>query len=233
MFSALFLLAIAEPSAAQESARPPMSAHIRYRQLSVPDGILDTWYYNLGDDGATETRPSIRANVVGVEFAVEPRPTSFIFYFEYIKSGMEAGYWDDIESPPNHFDGDWIEPVNLGLFALGANFAHEVPLWSEEAPVWMGLMFGGGLGMGFSKGHLNHWRPGMADGHVIDCMPGSTAIVRKDQCEPDETPGIWPVAPILDVTMSARFHIMEYGSLRFDFGIHNALYWGLAAGGSF
>lgn len=230
---AALLLSVAQPAVAQDSTRTPMSAHLRYRRLSVPDGILDSWYFNAGDEGATEQRPSIRASVVGVEFALEPQPTNFIFYFEYIKSGMEAGYWDDIESPPNHFDGDWIEPEGLGVFAFGANLAHEVPLWSQDAPVWMGLMFGGGMGLGFAKGHLNQWKPGMVQGEIIECQPGAPATIRKDLCDPDATPGIWPIVPILDLTISPRFHIMEYGSLRFDFGIHNALYWGFAAGSTF
>jgi hypothetical protein len=213
--------------------------NFRFRAGFIPDGITGIWYFDSDEPGALPfERPSIGAQVFGLEYTLgsdDPGPTG-IFWLERMPVRMDAGYWDDRESPPNHEDGDWLEPSDgLGAWALGANYAHELPLTDTDKPVWMSLMFGGGLGIGFASGSITRWHAGLNPEVTNDCGVAEewTAPERHERCPADSELDLPAVVPILDFTASARVHLWEYGSVRLDLGLHDVLYLGTAVGASF
>ncbi len=225
------------PSEAHDGL-PRYAVSARYKRAWLPNGILDTMYYDIDDPGAQPyERPRVDGWVTGLEFSLQNHPNNFVFYAEYFHLGVDEGYWDDIDNPPNHLDGDWIAPEGLGMFALGANYEHEVAISPVDRDVWLALHFGGGLGFGFTTGKLDQWHPGagLAPNMVDeiaepDCMPDEIAPNRLN-CKPDDEWRPPPVLPIVDITLGMRLHIAERAHIRFDAGVHNLLYVGVAGGG--
>ena len=212
----------------------PMEVNFRGRYMSVPDSILDVWFFDEDDEGANPfKRPSVRMYALGVEYVLKPRPANWIFYYEYIGSGLEEGYWDDVEEPAQHDDGDWVKPEDLGLHALGFNYAHEVEATDPGRDVWLSFLFGAGLGVGFVTGEMTTWHPGGNESVTSGCRLEDPAYLRKDTCAPDDDKRIPGVLPIVDLTASARINFAERANLRIDAGIHDMLYVGGALGGVF
>lgn len=210
---------------------------LRLRHGGVPQGIMDVWFFDSDDPGALAyDRPAIGVNVVGLEYTLAPSPvgTSLVVWAERAWTPMKAGYWDDVESPEDHLDGDWIEPDGLGLWALGVNYAHEIGVTPQTAPVWFGVVLGAGIGGGYRTGTITVWHPGYhEDSLAPDCLYESSAPDRVDSCPNDGTADMPRFVPILDVTASAKLHITEHAMVRLDLGLHDVPYIGGAAGGSF
>ena len=208
-----------------------MEVNFRYRRLSVPDSILDIWYFDEDDDGANPfERPRAHAQAMGLEYVIKPGSSNWILYYEYAQGLMDAGYWDDVEEPASHDDGDWVEPVGLGMHVLGSNYAHEVTLTSAENSVWLSMLFGAGLGVSFITGELRTWHPGASTGNTSGCAPTSPAYDRVDLCESDDVKRIPGVLPMVDISASARINFANRGNIRIDGGLHTMLYWGVAGG---
>ena len=106
---------------------------------------------------------------------------------QYIGAMVQEGYWDDVEKPAAHDDGDWIRPDGFGMLAIGANYAHEI-----YATPWLSFLFGGGLGMGFVTGDLTSWGPGGSQQTTTEapCRTESPAYIRKDFCPDDGTKSV-------------------------------------------
>ena len=204
--------------------------NIRSRYLSVPNSLLDIWFFDNDSDGANPyPRPKVRAYTVGAEFVTKKGPANWIFYLEYLGNLMQEGYWDDVERPAAHDDGDWIRPDGIGMVVLGSNYGYSV-----DATDWWSFVFGGGVGLGVMTGELTRWGPGGSqatrDG---DCLPESPAYTRKDACPEDGSTDVPRVLPMVDVTVSSKFHFGDQASLRLDAGLHNMLYLGTAFGAVF
>lgn len=211
-----------------------MEVNLRYRHMSVPDAIIDIWFFDEDDAGANPyARPNVRMYALGVEYVLKPRPANWIFYYEYIGSSMEEGYWDDVEEPAQHDDGDWIQPDRLGVHAVGFNYAHEVDATDPTRDVWLSFLFGAGLGAGLVTGDLVTWHPGGNDSVDSGCRLEDPAYLRKDTCPADDVKRIPRVLPIVDLTASARLNFAERANVRLDVGIHDMLYIGTAVGGVF
>ena len=204
--------------------------NFRARYLSVPNSILDIWFFDNDDDGANPfARPKVRAYTVGAEFVMKKKPANWIFYFEYLGNLMNEGYWDDVEQPAAHDDGDWVQPAGLGVLAIGSNYGHEI-----YATPWWSFLFGGGVGVGVVTGNLTNWAPGNSQSASQDsCLSESPSYYRKDYCPPDGSKRIPKVVPIVDVSASSRFHFGDQANLRVDIGLHNMLYVGTAFGAVF
>lgn len=218
------------------STRPLMEVNLRSRYLNVPNGIMDTWYFDKGDEGVNYPyeRPKIRLYSVGIEYVLKPRPSNWIFYYDYTGSLMGEGYWDDVEEPAQHDDGDWINPKNFGMHSLGVNYATEIPVTPVTNDVWLSLLFGGGLGIGFVTGELEQWHPGSnPDNTELDCLPDAPSYERKEQCAPDGEKRFPSVLPIVDLSGSARVNFADKASVRIDFGVHDMFFVGGAVGGVF
>jgi hypothetical protein len=164
---------------------------------------------------------------------VKNRSANGIFYVEYLNPLVEAGYWDDRDRDAGHNDdGSWIEPVNLGVINVGADYAYEV-----HATTWLSFLFGGGLDVGFILGDLKEWQagetPGDADNNnaEVDCGPAPTAAYdRYKTCKVDsylvKDGTIPPVIPMVDILVGMRFNIADRAAIRLEGGFHYMLYGG-------
>jgi hypothetical protein len=212
------------------------TAGLRYRHGWLPGGILNTWFFDSGDEGVEYDRPSVSADVFGLEYglAIEPGGgPSFLFWIERMPFHMAEGYWDDKESPADHDDGDWLSPEKgLGMWTFGASYLHEVPITSDTKPVWVSFHAGGGLGLGVASGGITIWHPGFhEDVEDTSCLPEATAPQRYSTCAPDGTVDLPKIVPILDLTIGPKVHLTEHAMVRLDLGLHDVPYAGIAAGG--
>ena len=225
------------PAAAPTDRSPPtdrsmlMETNFRVRYLSVPNSVMDIWFFDSDEEGANPfERPKIRMYTFGVEYVLKPRPMNWIFYYEYIGSGIREGYWDDAEEPADHDDGDWIKPSGFGMHALGANYAHEIDVSDPERAVWVSMLFSAGLGAGIVSGQLQTWHPGGNETITNQCLRDAPAYERKDSCPDDGSVRLPGLLPILDLTMSARVNFSERATARLDVGLHNLFYVGTSFG---
>ena len=206
-----------------------MEVNVRTRWLSIPDSILDIWFYNeLDQDGLHPERPRVRALGTGLEYVIRQGPATGLFYVDYLHGKMDEGYWDDVEQPSAHDDGDWIEPDGIGVLVLGSNYGHEI-----YATNWLSFLFGGGIGIGVVTGDLTNWAPGSSSDKDEACLTESPAYYRKDYCAPDGAKRIPAVVPMVDISASSRVHFGDQANLRVDIGLHNMLYVGAAFGAVF
>ena len=236
----LVLFLASAPVLAQDAAPPAderrtMEANLRFRRLSVPQSLIDTWFYDE-DDGAPFERPKIGANAFGAEFVLRPHATNWIFYVEYLKNTTDEGYWDDVENgePTDHDDGDWVRPDGLGAFALGATIQSEIRVTPDGAVVGGGVLVGGGVGLAFVTGDLLVWHDGTNPENADpSCLPKGNSWERVDVCEPDGVKRVPRVLPMIDLSLSGKIDYKGIAHLRLDVGIHEFLFWGLAAGAAF
>lgn len=212
-----------ESSTVQHERGFDMEVGFRGRMVSVPKSILDIWYFDEDDNGLK--RPDIRGYALGLEFVVKGDTANGIFYFEYMDATLQEGYWDDREEPGDHLDGDYLVPTpNLGMAALGADYAYEVHfIRTADTNGNFGLSFlvGGGLGVGFLIGDLDRWGP---EGGV----PGYTRHTEGEP--PDGKKDIPKVFPMVDVNAGLRFNFGDRAVLRVEGGLHTLLYYGASLG---
>jgi hypothetical protein len=228
--AALSALLLSSTAIAGENTEFEMS--LRARKLSVPDSILDIWFYNETDDGwiaGNEPRPSIGGVSPGFEFVVKQPGGSGangIFYFDYIISTMDQGYWDDVEEPPNHLDGDYLVPSdNLALWNLGANFAQELAIVrasDNEGKFGLSFLVGGGLGVAGMVGQVDRWGP---EGGVP-----ATIRYAANPGNPDDVKRIPRIYPMIDLNGSLRFNFGNRVVLRVEGGLHSMIYYGATLG---
>lgn len=209
----------------------PMETNFRFRYMSVPNSVMDIWFFDSDEEGANPfDRPKIRMYSFGVEYVLKPKPMNWIFYYEFIGSGIREGYWDDAEEPADHDDGDWIKPSGFGIHAIGANYAHEIDVSNPDRAVWVSMLFSAGLGAGIVSGNLQTWHPGGNETITNQCLRDAPAYERKDSCPDDGSVRLPGLLPILDLTMSTRVNFSERASARLDVGLHNLFYVGTAFG---
>ena len=207
-----------------------MGVNFRGRWMSVPDSVMDIWFFNGSDfDGTHPERPSISAYSIGLEYVITQGTANGIFYVDWMRSLMGEGYWDDVEDPPNPNDGDYVKPVGLGMVALGANYGFGIPLNPGNPDFEAAIMIGGGLGIGFMTGELQKWDAHQdASGVVYNAYewynhPDGTP-------EPDGTTRIPGVLPLVDINMGMRFTIAQQATVRLEGGLHDMLYLGGSVG---
>ncbi len=205
-----------------------MEVNFRVRSVSVPKSVLDVWYYDADDaDWAYfEPRPHLAGTAIGLEYVVKNESANGIFYAEFVDSAMSNGYWDDIEEPANHLDGDYLSPSRgMGLVAFGANYAYEahlVRIEDTEGQLGLSFLIGGGLGLGVLAGRLDRWGP---DNN------GNPAYKRfLDGVAPDSDKAVPRVYPMVDVNAGLRFNLGNRAVIRLEGGLHTLLYYGTSVG---
>ncbi len=208
-----------------------MEMGIRLRQVSVPRSVLDVWYFDQDDPNWAyiAPRPVILGTAVGLEYLLSGNSANAIFYTEWIDSAMKDGYWDDIEEPADHMDGDYLDPSRgMGMVAFGADYAYEAHLVTTDQTdgrFGLGFMVGGGLGMGVLVGRLDRWGP--------DDI-GNPAYKRYlDGLPPDEDKSVPRVFPMVDVNTGLRFRFGDRVSWRLEGGLHTLLFYGTSVGVTF
>lgn len=237
----LLALAFSAGLAADDApaGRPPMEVGLRYRSLSVPDGVVDAWAYDNDDaDPAPVDRPKVRARAIGLEYSLVQPAGTWTFYVEQIKNLTAPGYWDDVDDGEiDHDDGQWIDGSDLAIYGLGASTAKEIPISSNKNPAYVSFTAGGGLGIGLVTGSLQRWYPSQSitDETVIDnCVDDQDGVAAYDRtgCESDGEVRIPTVVPLVDINLGLKLNF-PYGYLRLEGGVHDMLYWGAALGGHF
>ncbi len=216
-----------------------MQVNARVRYLTMPDSILDTWYYDQDDPGANDfKRPKVRGWTFGGEFVFDRGGPNYVLWGEYIHPQLDEGYWDDVDDDfVDHNDGDWVVPDGFGAGALGFTYLHELPLVDagpEGESVGFSFVFGGGLGVLFAAGGLEYWQAGgNPDNTEIDCLPTAPSYERKDTCASEGYKRFPKVLPIVDLSLGFRLDFAEHAHLRIEGGVHDLLFLGAAAGGVF
>ncbi|MEZ4323168.1 MAG: hypothetical protein R3F61_37225 [Myxococcota bacterium] len=214
-----------------------MEVGFRGRMVSIPSSVMDIWYFDQDAPKWAlpgEGRPKIRGYAAGVEFVVKGDTANGIFYFEYIKSTMEAGYWDDVEGNHEPRDGEYLVPSdNLGLVVLGADYAYEAHLIESAKTggrfAWS-IVVGGGLGVAFRTGHVDRW---VADGTPEDSDLTNPAYkLYYEGAPPYSAKANVPpsVLPMVDVNGGMRFTFGDRVVLRVEGGLHTLLYYGASVG---
>lgn len=208
-----------------------MEVGVRVRAVSVPRSVLDIWYFGKDDaDWAyIEDRPRISGTAVGLEYVLRGASANGLFYAEFVDSGMTDGYWDDIEEPADHLDGEYLSPSRgLGLVAFGADYAYEAHLVKTadtEGRFGLSVLIGGGLGLGVLAGRLDRWGPD---------DQGNPAYKRfLDGLPPDSDKEVPRVFPMVDVNAGLRFNLGDRASIRLEGGLHTLLYYGTSVGVTF
>jgi hypothetical protein len=204
----------------------------RGRMLGLPRSILDIWYFNADDEGWAlpgEDRPKITGYALGLEYCVKGPAANGIFYFDYMDSTMKAGYWDDLEEPPDHLDGSYIVPSkSFGLIAFGADFgyeAHLVRTAQTNGNFGLSLMPGAGLGLAVRNGSMDEWTPDDPgegnDPSYVNFQNGE---------DPDKQVRIPKVLPMVDINLALRFNFGDRAVLRLEGGFHDVMYYGATIG---
>jgi hypothetical protein len=220
------------PSTVASARGYDMEVGFRGRMLSIPNSIIDIWYFSNADHddagvGNVPDRPKIKGYGLGLEFVVKGETANGIFYFDWLNSTLEDGYWDDREglNAEDYTDGEYLVPTaNLGILAFGANYGYEVHfVRTAETNGNFGLSFlvGGGLGVGIMLGHLDVWTS----------EAGSPSYVRyQDDVPSDGEKAIPKVYPMVDINAGLRFNFGDRVVLRFEGGLHTLIYWGGSLG---
>lgn len=224
------------------SVRPPKASArdlrvelgFRLRNLSVPRDILDAWYTDSTDRKSPnplwplpgQERPFVAGTGYGMEVAFQQGKGAGIVWFDWIKSRMPEGYWDDREEPPNGTDGDYIRPANnLGIVSFGADYAHEVQmvrLDQTRDAFALAFVVGGGLGVGFLVGDLDEWS------EANDGTPAYAQVAAGNPPTSEKSvPRVWPM---VDVNAGLKFNFGDRVTLRVEGGLHTLLYYGGSVG---
>lgn len=205
-----------------------MEFGFRSRMVSIPKSIMDIWYFDIEDPNWAyiEGRPSIKGYSLGMEFIVRSENTNGIFYGEFLDSEMSEGYWDDVEEPADHLDGDFVAPSpGFGLVTVGADYAYEahfVRTRDTQGRFGLSLLVGGGLGIAVMTGKMDRWGPD---------LDGNPAYKRYlDGVPADGDKSLPRVYPMVDINTGLRFNIADRLAFRFEGGLHSVMYYGASAG---
>ena len=225
-------LATEEDSEEEPARRGYMELGFRGRHMSVPNSLLDIWYFSERDEGLDEPRPKVQAYGLGLEFVIKTRPeedsvgsSNGIFYFDWLSNLTSAGYWDDVEDPADHADGDYVVPSkDLGLLVLGADYAYEIHMVrtaQTKGNFGLSLLVGAGIGVGVLLGDLEYWS---SEG-------GVPAYERfANGADPEGDKRIPKVLPVLDINVGLRFNFADRFVIRAEGGFHDMFYMGGSMG---
>ena len=214
-----------------------MQFNARVRYMGVPDSLMNIGFFNANDPGANPfPRPKLHGWAMGAEYVFNNDSANYVIYAEYLKPTLKEGYWDDVEVPADHSDGDWVRPDGLGAVVIGGTYLHEIeaiPV-DPEHKVGLSFLFGAGLGLTVITGGLEVWHPGNStDNTHPDCLGSSPAFDRYTQCASDGYERIPKVLPMVDLQASARVNFANHFHIRIDGGIHDVLFLGTALGAVF
>ncbi|MDP6931723.1 MAG: hypothetical protein QGG40_02360 [Myxococcota bacterium] len=217
------------------SDRPETEVNLTRKSLSIPDLFLDPWLNDADNWDLDFDRPAIRGVGYNLQVVFRRYPIAWTVYLEMFSNRTEEGYFDDVDDTDDSFDnGEWLKPVDLGAYVLGANAARDIELaYLPEGLPWLTLRMGGGIGLAILTGRIDRWYKD----EELQCLPTTPAFTRKDTCDPDTTVPLPPVAPVIDLGVSLRIQPMEPNPvapiLSLDAGMHDMLYLGASIGAVF
>ena len=209
-------------------AEPVQDINVTYKNASLPDGWLDSFFSN-GD----EERPTLKTESFGLEYARTKDKTTWVLYYEYIQNKTKSGYWDDLEEPLDRSDGVWVKPVDVNMHTLGFQSVFNINIPVQQEKLTINALIGGGLGIGILTGSIERWHNGATDyaQNNNNCVPFGDAIVREALCgnNPDVDGLPIPVLPVLDLSTGVQVRYDRF-STKIMFGIHNLPYVGFSLG---
>ena len=209
-------------------ATPIQDVNLTYRNASLPDGWLDSFFSN-GD----EVRPTISTQSFGLEYARTKEKTTWVLYYEFIQNQTKSGYWDDLEEPLDRSDGVWVQPIDVNMHTLGFQSLFDINIPVSKENLAVDILLGGGLGVGILTGSIERWHNGSTEyaENNNNCLPFGDALVREALCgdNPDVDGLHIPVLPVLDLSTGVRFRYDRFTS-KIMFGLHNLPYIGISAG---
>lgn len=207
---------------------PHFEVGMRARRMTLPKGVMNLWYHDANSPAwplDDEERPGVSGWSYGLEFTIQNQASNYVFWFDYLDSEMPEGYWDDVEDPPDPFDGDWIRPSNnVGMSMFGFDYTQDVALVkpkNTKGAFGMSLIVGGGVGLGIITGEFDRW--------IQDDNVPSYELVSQG-VPPNAPDKVTRVFPILDLNLGVKFLFAERGFIRFEGGIHTLLFYGMSAG---
>lgn len=205
-----------------------MEFGFRSRAVSIPKSVMDIWFFDIEDPNWAyiERRPRIVGYALGFEWILKSDSANGIFYAEFLDSSMRTGYWDDVEEPADHLDGEFIAPSpGFGIVTIGADYAYEAHMIrTRDTQGRFGLSFlvGGGLGVGLMTGRLDRWGPD------DDGNPSYKRFL--DGIPADDDKPLPRVYPMVDVNAGLRFNFGDRVVFRAEGGLHSLVYFGGSAG---
>lgn len=210
------------------AAEPIQDINATYRNASLPDGWLDSFFSN-GD----EARPTLKTESFGLEYARTKDKTTWVLYYEYMQNKTKSGYWDDLEEPLDRSDGVWIKPVDVNMHTLGFQSLFNIDIPTPQDKLTVHALIGGGLGIGILTGSIERWHNGSTEyaNNNSNCVPLGDAIVREALCgsNPDVDGLPIPVLPVLDLSAGVQVRYDNF-STKILFGLHNVPYVGFSLG---
>ena len=197
-----------------EEPEPPgegISVGVRGRYITLPDSLLDSWLLD---------HTSLDSYSVGLEVGIDgPAQSRIIFGIDYSDLGLPAGNFRAERDLPNKAS---FTEVDLHLVAFDVSF-----LWKLRFAENVGLMYGAGLGVGYTPGKITS----------VDVLPtcqqpvSDCAHWREVTSREQEMPSrVWP---LLSLQAGFYWDIVPGLRLRAEAGFRGVIYTGLALRSTF
>ena len=221
-----------DPTAAPDTTataepKPEYGLGIRLRHVSVPKGLIELFVEHSAGGSST--------NGVGVDF-VRRRGNLELqlgMEFEHIEPG--EGVW--INKGDNVNTGDEADYIisadragkSLGWFTVEFTFLNHAPINK-----YLAIRYGGGAGIGFITGELQHYD--------VVCAPGTTNDNPEPGCKPialggtgggGQTPVAYdfpPIFPVVNAISGVQIRPAPKAVINLEAGIRTMPFIGLSAG---
>lgn len=154
--------------------------------------------------------------------------------FDHANLSMTDALWNESDDPPE--DAEWTE-VDLQITSVAVS-----AYWFWDLTSWLTPFVGGGIGPGFVHDNVRRYgaRPGSACEEALaedddrppeECMDnGDPDDQQFDVDDPDTSPGLPPVVPVVNLTTGLRFNLGSNGVLKLEAGLHPYAFTGLGLG---
>ena len=184
-----------------------VSVGFRGRYITVPDSVFDVFLLD---------HTGFSSYSVGLEVGIDgPAKSRIVFGLDYADLGMPFGNFRQDGKRP---DQAAYTEVDLHMIAIDVTF-----LWRLEFVKQFGLIYGVGLGLGYTPGTITQ----------VDVLPTCTHPV--EQCkhwdevtsrEQDLPSRVWP---LLTLQLGLYFDPVPGFRIRLDAGFRDVIFAGLAA----
>ncbi len=206
----------------------------RVRAIGVPNVALDAMY----DHHSASWRNGDPSLAYGFEFLWRKiNAFELSAAVEYADLGMPGTYWK--RSDAAAIGSDWVD-FNLSMISVVFS-----GYWYWDAQDWLSPYLGGGLGVGYLLGEATTYnpQPGSACERALREGGGGAyppSACRLEGTSPDASEqltvgrpedDVWPIAPVVNLTMGLRFNIRDYGVIKLEGGIYDYWFVGLSGGG--
>jgi hypothetical protein len=230
------------PAAAPATEKPNLNLPQKYalgarvRFIFVPNSFFAPYL-------AASTQ--MNSASVGLEFIYRKRTYDVVTSLDFSYLNVDDGNWLAKDHDPS-LDSHYVQFKNLSFLSADVSIiGHHT--W-EKIP-WFELRYGAGVGLGVVLGDvqlINNFT-GCTNANVSDiraCHPQGVDLTAPNYEEQlrrtESTPGVdtamnpkrhssedkWPVAPVLNILIGAKFKVHQHVSLQVELGFRNAMFLG-------